>query len=73
MLQTFEMKNYKNFRKWVKLDFTKVGGYKFNADCVNNQLISKMIIYDRNATGKTNLGSAIFDIGNMMAFRLYPS
>lgn len=64
MLRTFELKNYKNFKEWIKIDFSNIGGYKYNEDCLTNQLISKMIIYGRNATGKTNLGKAIFDIQN---------
>lgn len=69
MLKTFEVRNYKNFKDWIKLDFSKIGGYRYNEDCLNNQLISKMIIYGRNATGKTNLGRAIFDIRDNMYLR----
>lgn len=62
MLKQFEIRNYKNFRDSVTIDFSKVGGYKYNEDCISNRLISKMIIYGRNATGKTNLGKALMDI-----------
>ncbi|MBF4693527.1 AAA family ATPase [Fusibacter ferrireducens] len=62
MLKKFELRNYKNFEEPIIIDFGKVGGYQFNEDCISNQLISKMIIYGRNATGKTNLGVALRDI-----------
>ena len=62
MLKRFEVKNYKNFKERIVIDFSKVGGYQFNLKCITNQLLSKMIIYGRNASGKTNLGNAIFDI-----------
>lgn len=62
MLKKFELINYKNFKELITIDFGKVGGYKFNEDCLENQLISKMIIYGKNATGKSNLGNAIYDI-----------
>ena len=56
MLKRFEVKNYKNFKERIVIDFSKVGGYQFNLECITNQLLSKMIIYGRNASGKTNLG-----------------
>ncbi len=62
MLKRFEVKNYKNFKERIVIDFSKVGGYQFNLECITNQLLSKMIIYGRNASGKTNIGNAIFDI-----------
>ena len=62
MLRKFEVKNYKNFKDTLSIDFTNVHDYKYNMYCVKNGLISKMIIYGKNAEGKTNLGSAIFDI-----------
>lgn len=62
MLKTFKVKNFKNFKEQVVLDFGKVGGYKFSQDCITDNIISKMIIYGKNATGKTNLGKALLDI-----------
>lgn len=62
MIRKFQVKNYKNFRDIVSIDFTNVHDYKYNEYCVNSDLISKMIIYGKNAEGKSNLGSALYDI-----------
>lgn len=62
MLTRFELTNYKNFKDTLAIDFTDVGGYQFNPECITNNTIGKMLIYGRNATGKTNLGKAIVDI-----------
>lgn len=63
MLKRFALKNYKNFRDEIKIDFGSVAGYQFSMDCISDGMIAKMLIYGRNATGKTNLGRAIMDIG----------
>lgn len=64
MLKRFEVCNYRNFKDRVEIDFGKVGGYQFNSECITDGNISKMLIYGRNATGKTNLGRALVDISN---------
>lgn len=62
MLLKFTVQNYKNFQNPLTIDFSEVGGYQFSSDCLNENTISKMLIYGKNATGKTNLGMAIIDI-----------
>ena len=62
MLKKFAVKNYKNFKEKIEINFDAVAGYQFSSDCICNGLISKMLIYGRNATGKTNLGRAIMNI-----------
>lgn len=62
MLKKFELSNYKNFENLISVDLGKVGGYKFNEDCIYNNIIMKSIIYGKNGTGKSNLGKAILDI-----------
>lgn len=62
MLKKFLVRNYKNFKKNVIIDFSNIAGYQFSTDCISEGLISKMLIYGKNATGKTNLGTAILDI-----------
>lgn len=64
MLRKFEVKNYKNFKELLTIDFTNVHDYQYNEYCIKNNLINKMIIYGKNAEGKSNLGSAIFDMIN---------
>lgn len=67
MLTRFKLTNYKNFKDTLAIDFTDVGGYQFNPECITNNTIGKMLIYGRNATGKTNLGKAIVDIQNTIS------
>lgn len=62
MLKKFALKNYKNFKDEIFIDFEKTAGYQFSTDCITDGTISKMLIYGRNATGKTNLGRALIDI-----------
>lgn len=62
MLKSFKINNYKNFKNDLLLDFSNISGYKFSNDCITRQLIGKMIIYGKNATGKTNLGRALCDL-----------
>lgn len=66
MLKKFAVKNYKNFKEEINIDFGNVAGYQFSSDCISDGMIAKMLIYGRNATGKTNLGKAIMDIGTTM-------
>lgn len=66
MLKKFSLRNYKNFKEDISIDFHDIAGYQFSADCIANGLISKMLIYGRNATGKTNLGKALMDIAYTM-------
>ena len=62
MLKRFMLENYKNFKDKICVDFENIAGYQFNMDCLTDGMISKMLIYGRNATGKTNLGMAFIDI-----------
>lgn len=62
MLKKFTVQNYKNFKDEISIDFENIAGYQFGTDCIKDGLISKALIYGRNATGKTNLGRALLDI-----------
>lgn len=62
MLRLFEVSGFKNFEKKLIIDFADVHDYKFNTECIHNQLLSKIIVYGKNSIGKSNLGLAIFDI-----------
>ncbi len=67
MLTKFELKNYKNFKEKITLDLTKVGGYQFSTDCVKNNVLNKVLMYGKNATGKTNFGRAVIDIRQIIS------
>ncbi len=71
MLKKFEVKNFKNFKENITIDFGNIGGYQFSTDCITDNLISKMLIYGRNGTGKSNLGEAVMDIvSNLVNLRI---
>ena len=72
MLRKFEVTNFKNFREPLCVDFTKVHDYQYNEYCIRNNLINKMIIYGKNAVGKSNLGMALFDIANDILYTRNP-
>jgi len=77
MLKRFEFVNFKNFSNPIILDFTDVREYQFNKCCIKNNLLNKIIVYGKNAVGKTNLGLALFDItthltnNSVVSFFLY--
>lgn len=62
MLKRFEVTNYRKFKETLVLDLSKVGGYKFNNECIMGDVLGKIIIYGRNASGKTCIGKALVDI-----------
>lgn len=62
MLKKFEVQNFKNFKNKMVIDFSDVRDYKFNNQCISNNMLGKIIVYGKNSIGKTNLGLAIFDI-----------
>lgn len=62
MLKLFEVEGFKNFKDKITFDFSDVRDYRFNTECISNNLLGKTIVYGKNSVGKTNLGLAIFDI-----------
>lgn len=62
MLTKFSVKNFKNFKERITLDFKDVSDYQFNEDVIKNGVLSKIGIFGKNSTGKTNFGYALFDI-----------
>lgn len=63
MLKTFKVKNFKNFKEEIEIDFSNINlEYNFNENIIKNNIVNKAAIYGKNATGKSNLGLAIFDI-----------
>ncbi len=61
MLQEFRVRNYKNFRDELVF-FVTEQDYDFNVELVKDGIIKDCLIVGENASGKTNLGYAIFDI-----------
>lgn len=63
MLQKFETINFKSFKDHVILDFT-AANYNFNKEVVKDDIVKCSMIYGENASGKSNIGLAVFDITN---------
>lgn len=63
MLLKFQVKNFKQFHD-LTLDFENVRDYKINKDCLINRqnVLKTLLVYGPNASGKSNLGLALFDI-----------
>lgn len=61
MLKYFEVKNFRKFKDKLMLDLT-AAQYTFNSECVKNGCVKTALIYGENATGKSTLGWALFDI-----------
>lgn len=62
MLKQFAVRNYKGFKDEITIDFSKYKEYQFNRHVIQNNLLTKGVIYGKNGSGKTNLGLALFDI-----------
>ncbi len=62
MLKKFSVKNFKNFKEKLILDFSNIREYEFNTQLIKNGLANKLFIYGKNNTGKSNLGAALMDI-----------
>lgn len=61
MLKKFTVSNYRQFNEPLEFDLA-AGGYTFNPECVQNDLVKLALIYGENGTGKSSLGWAIFDL-----------
>lgn len=66
MLRKFTVENYRSFKDSISIDFTQKGKFGFSTDCISNGLLSKIAIYGPNASGKSNLGYALFDIVRLL-------
>ena len=43
MLNKFTLKNYKNFKDEIVIDFEKIAGDQFSTDCIIDGTISKIL------------------------------
>ena len=66
MLVNFTVENYKSFKEPIMLDFRGRHDYRYNSQCIRNGLLSKVVIYGANSSGKSNFGFALFDIVGLL-------
>ena len=66
MLVRFTVENYKSFKEPITLDFQDRHDYRYNNQCIRNGLLSKVVIYGANSSGKSNFGFALFDIVGLL-------
>ena len=62
MLKRFSVKNFKAFEDKVTLDLSSIGNYEFNKECISNDVCKTALLYSKNASGKSSLCFALFDI-----------
>ena len=72
MLKLFEVKGFKNFHEKISLDFSDVRDYRFNEHCVKDGFLKNVIIYGKNASGKSNFSLALFDIAMHFVDNAFP-
>ena len=62
MLKCFTVDGYRNFPNPVTFNFAASRDYQFAENIVNNGTVKTALLIGRNASGKSNFGSALFDI-----------
>ena len=62
MLIEFKVEGFKNFEKELVFDLSKTRNYNFSENAIKNGIVKTGLVYGINGSGKSNLGSAIFDI-----------
>ncbi len=62
MLKRFSVENFKGFKEKITFDIGSPCNYGFQSGIIEDNCITKGIIYGINGSGKSNLGLAIFDI-----------
>lgn len=62
MLKSLTVSNFKTFKEPVTIDFSTTGNYTFNTEAVKDGIVKTAVMYGKNASGKSSLGLAIFDI-----------
>lgn len=64
MLKSFTVGNFRIFsaENPVTIDFSNIGKYDYNTDCIKDGIAKTAIMYGKNASGKSSLAYAIFDI-----------
>lgn len=64
MLKSVTVGNFRAFseKNPVTIDFSATGKYDYNTDCIKDGVVKTAIMYGKNASGKSSLAYAIFDI-----------
>lgn len=64
MLKSLTVSNFRAFSAEtpVTIDFSQTGKYDYNSDCIKDGIAKIAIMYGKNASGKSSLAYAIFDI-----------
>ena len=62
MLAKFSVIGFKGFSKKVTLDLLDTNDYQYNTNLIQNKIVKNGLLFGENASGKSNLGFAIFDI-----------
>lgn len=62
MLADFRVRNYRNFRDELHFSLESEKNYGFNQGAIREGIIKDSVVIGYNASGKTNLGTAIMDI-----------
>lgn len=62
MLKSLTVSNFKAFAEPITIDFSTTGNYEFNEEAVKDGIVKTGVMYGKNASGKSSLGFAIFDI-----------
>ncbi len=62
MLYKFSVSNFKNFNEKFIFDLSNTKKFEFNDKSIRNNIVNNALIYGPNASGKSNLGFALFDI-----------
>ena len=62
MLTKFTVSNYRGFKEPTALDLSHPRDYSFNTEYVTNGVVTNALIIGPNASGKSNLLSALVDI-----------
>lgn len=62
MLRKFSVSNFKCFDKWIVFDLSDPANYGFNQQVIREGTKTKGIVYGANASGKSNLALAVFDM-----------
>lgn len=62
MIKSFFVKNFKAFKETVGIDFSATGNYEFSKDALKENIVKTAIMYGKNASGKSSISLALFDI-----------